>query len=137
MIFALSIWTLEIDGKPTLAFEAMKYREADEICHQEWLRLELGQRKINDVPLCGADSHLRIQLARPAEMLLYRQAKSGLFDRVGRRRVLPINSRSKVRAAIPPQKKPAGVTPSASSCDCRPGAAPVLPHSEAILPRYS
>ena len=74
MIFASSIWTLEIDGKPTLAFEAMKYREADEICHQEWLRIELGQRKINNVPLCGADSHLRIRLARPAEILLYRQA---------------------------------------------------------------
>jgi hypothetical protein len=74
MIFAPTIWTLEIDGRPTLAFEAMKYREADEICHQEWLRLELGQRKINNVPLCVADSHLRIRLARPAEMLLYRQA---------------------------------------------------------------
>ena len=74
MIFAPSIWTLEIDGKPTLTFEAMKYREADEICHQEWLRLELGQRKINYVPLCGADSHLRIRLARPTEMDLYRQA---------------------------------------------------------------
>jgi hypothetical protein len=74
MIFAPSIWTLEIDGKPTLAFEAMKYREADEICHQEWLGLELRQRKIDSVPLCVADSHLRIRLARPAEMLLYRQA---------------------------------------------------------------
>ncbi len=74
MIFAPSIWTLEIDGKPTLAFEALKYREADDICHQEWLRVELGQRKINNVPLCGADTHLRIRLARPAEMLLYRQA---------------------------------------------------------------
>ena len=74
MTFAPSIWALEIDGKPTLAFEAMKYREADEICHQEWLRLELGRRKINYVPLCGADSHLRIRLARPAEMDLYRQA---------------------------------------------------------------
>ena len=74
MIFAPSIWTLEIDGKPTLAFAAMKYREAAEICHQEWLRIELGQRKINDVPLCGTDSHLRIRLARPAEMLVYRQA---------------------------------------------------------------
>ena len=42
MIFAPSIWTLEIDGKPTLAFEAMKDREADEICHQEWLRLDLA-----------------------------------------------------------------------------------------------
>ena len=74
MVFARSIWTLEIDGKPTLAFEARKYREADEICHQEWLRVELGQQKINDVPLCGADSDLRIRLARPDEMVLYRQA---------------------------------------------------------------
>jgi hypothetical protein len=45
MIFALSIWTLEIDGQPTLAFEARKYREADETCRQEWLRFELGQQK--------------------------------------------------------------------------------------------
>jgi hypothetical protein len=74
MIFAPSIWTLEIDGKPTLAFEAIKYREADEICHQEWLRVELGQQKINDVPLCRVDSDLRIRLARPAEIQLYRQA---------------------------------------------------------------
>ena len=74
MVFARSIWTLEIDGKPTLAFEARKYREADEICHQEWLRVELGQQKINDVPLCGAESDLRIRLARPDEMVLYRQA---------------------------------------------------------------
>jgi hypothetical protein len=63
MTFAPSIWALEIDGKPTLAFEAMKYREADEICHREWLRIELGQRKINDVSLCRADSDVRIPLA--------------------------------------------------------------------------
>jgi hypothetical protein len=74
MIFAASIWTLEIDGQPTLAFEARKYREADEICRQEWLRFELGQQKINDVPLCRADSDLRIRLARPDEVFLYRQA---------------------------------------------------------------
>ena len=30
MIFAPSIWTLEIDGQPTLAFEARKYRQAAE-----------------------------------------------------------------------------------------------------------
>jgi hypothetical protein len=35
MTLAPSIWALEIDAKPTLAFEAMKYRKADEICHQE------------------------------------------------------------------------------------------------------
>src|SRR5712672_3248741 len=41
--------------------------------HNHWAEV-LGQRKINNVPLCGADSHLRIRLARPAEMDLYRQA---------------------------------------------------------------
>ena len=74
MIFAPSIWTLEIDGQPTLAFEGRKYREADEICCQEWMRFELGQQKINDVSLCRADSDLRIRLARPDEVFLYRQA---------------------------------------------------------------
>jgi hypothetical protein len=69
-----SIWTLEIDGKPTLAFEAKKYREADELCHEEWLHVELGLQKFNEVPLCGADSDLTIRLARPAEMVLYRHA---------------------------------------------------------------
>jgi hypothetical protein len=70
----LSIWTLEVDGRPTLAFEAKKYREANELCHEDWLRVELGLHKLNGVPLCGVDSHLRIRLARPAEMVLYRQA---------------------------------------------------------------
>ena len=69
-----SIWTLEVDGEPTLAFEAKKYREANELCHEDWLRVELGLQKLNDVPLCRADSELRIRLARPAEMVLYRRA---------------------------------------------------------------
>jgi hypothetical protein len=69
-----SIWTLEVDGKPTLAFEAKKYREANELCHEDWLRVELGLQKLNGVPLRGPDSHLRIRLARRAEIVLYRQA---------------------------------------------------------------
>ena len=68
-----SIWTLEVDGKATLAFEARKYREANELCHEEWLRVELGLQKLNGIPLCRADSDLRIRLARPAEMALYRR----------------------------------------------------------------
>jgi hypothetical protein len=69
-----SIWTLEVDGKPTLAFEASKYREANELCHEDWLRVELGLQKLNGVPLCRADSDMRIRLARLAEMVLYRRA---------------------------------------------------------------
>jgi hypothetical protein len=69
-----SIWTLEVDDKPTLAFEAKKYREADDLCRQKWLRVELGLQKFKGVPLCRADSHLRIRLARSAEIALYRHA---------------------------------------------------------------
>jgi hypothetical protein len=69
----LSIWTLEVDGRPTLAFEARKYREANDLCHQDWLRVELGLQKLNGVALCSVDSHLRIRLARAAEVVLYRQ----------------------------------------------------------------
>jgi len=70
MIFAPSIWTLEIDGKPTLAFEAMKYREADEICHEDhsgrwesrlkamvhprpWLERWRALSQETDLPRCG------------------------------------------------------------------------------------
>jgi hypothetical protein len=70
----ISIWTLDVDGRPTWAFEAKRYREANELCHQYWLRVELGPQKLNGFPLCGIDSRLRIRLARPAEMVLYRQA---------------------------------------------------------------
>jgi hypothetical protein len=56
MIFARSIWTLEVDDKPTLAFEAKKYSEANELCHEDWLRVELGLQKFNGVPLSRAES---------------------------------------------------------------------------------
>jgi hypothetical protein len=42
MIFARSIWTLEIDGQPTLAFEARKYREANEIAVRNGCALSSG-----------------------------------------------------------------------------------------------
>lgn len=65
MIFVRSIWTLEIDGKPTLAFEAKKYREANEICHQEWLRVELSQQKNQRPPVVPRRLRLK-DTARPA-----------------------------------------------------------------------
>ncbi len=49
---SLSIFTIEVDGKPTLAFEAKRYSEAEAICGDEELRAKLSLLKSGDVPIC-------------------------------------------------------------------------------------
>jgi hypothetical protein len=43
--FSLSIFTIEVDGKPTIAFEAKRYSEAEAICRDEGLRAKLNLLK--------------------------------------------------------------------------------------------
>jgi hypothetical protein len=50
------IFTIEVDGKPTVAFEARQLREAAELCQEEWLLADLGTLSSNGVPLCGVGS---------------------------------------------------------------------------------
>jgi hypothetical protein len=69
-----SIFTIEVDGKPTLAFEAKRYSEAEAICGDEELRAELSLLKSGDVPLCDDKALLEVRLARPDEAAFYRQA---------------------------------------------------------------
>jgi hypothetical protein len=35
------VFTVEVDGRPTLAFEASRKKEAQEICKESWLRGDL------------------------------------------------------------------------------------------------
>jgi hypothetical protein len=69
-----SIFTIEVDGKPTLAFEAKRYSEAEAISGDEGLRAKLSSLKSGDVPVCGDNAVLDVRLARPDETALYRQA---------------------------------------------------------------
>jgi hypothetical protein len=71
---SLSIFTIEVDGKPTLAFEAKRYSEAEAICGDEELRATLSLLKSGGVPLCGDKSLLDVRLAHPDEAAVYRQA---------------------------------------------------------------
>jgi len=71
---SLSTFTIEIDGKPTLAFEAKRYSEAEAICGDEELRAKLRLLKSGDVPVCGDNAILDVRLAHPDEAALYRQA---------------------------------------------------------------
>ena len=72
--FSHSIFTIEVDGKPTLAFEAKRYSEAEAIGGDEGLRARLGLLKSGDVPVCGDNAVLDVRLAHPDEAALYRQA---------------------------------------------------------------
>ena len=47
------IYTVEVDGKPTLAFAGYP-REAAEICKEEWFRDDLTGLTSSGVPLCRA-----------------------------------------------------------------------------------
>ena len=38
------VFAMDIDGRPTLAFEAKNVREASELCKEDWLRADLALR---------------------------------------------------------------------------------------------
>jgi hypothetical protein len=71
---SLSIFTIEVDGKPTLAFEAKRYSEAQAIYGDERLRAKLNLLKSGGVPICGDNAILNVRLAHPDEAAFYRQA---------------------------------------------------------------
>ena len=72
--FSLSIFTIEVDGIPTIAFEAKRYSEAETICGDEGLRAKLSLLTSGKVPVCGDNAILDVRLAHPDEAALFRQA---------------------------------------------------------------
>jgi len=68
------IFTIEVDGKPVVSFEARQLREASELCTAQWLRKDLNTLSSNGVSLCGIGSKLRARTANEAEREIYRQA---------------------------------------------------------------
>ena len=48
---SVSIFSIEIDGKPTLVLEAKRHSEVEDICEQQSFRADLTSLKSNRVPL--------------------------------------------------------------------------------------
>lgn len=69
------VYTIEVDGKPTVAFEATSLREASELCCEEWLRADLSVLKSGGSPLCNSIAILKVRVANDAETHLYRSAE--------------------------------------------------------------
>ena len=63
-----------MEGRPTLAFEAKRLREATQLCAEPWLRDDLIELKSNGVPLCSAESKLRARTSNAAEIAVHRDA---------------------------------------------------------------
>jgi hypothetical protein len=77
---SLSVFTIEVDGKPVLTFEARLYSEAEAIVADERLRTTLCASKSGGVPLCDEHSILRLRLAHSGEAKRYKDAASSLTD---------------------------------------------------------
>ena len=68
---SLSIFTIEADRKPILAFAARKHQDAEAFCADERVRTKLRSVRSNGVPLCDDYSILRVRLAKPDERARY------------------------------------------------------------------
>ena len=70
------IFTIEIGDTPTLTFEAQNIREAQELCHERWLKDDLAQARSHDIPLWDGKAKLRARTALPNESAFFAQAKN-------------------------------------------------------------
>jgi hypothetical protein len=72
--FTLSIFTVEINGTPTVALQAERHKHAESLCEQDRFRTNLSTLTSNGSPLWDAGAIMKVRLATPAEAALYRQA---------------------------------------------------------------
>jgi hypothetical protein len=72
--FVGSIFTMQVDGKATFAFEAKNFREALELCKEDWLRADLIEITSNGIPLCSETAKLTVRKADEVEAHVYRGA---------------------------------------------------------------
>ena len=64
-------FTLEVDGRPILAFEAGGHRDAQQFCKETWLHDDLAELKCGGVPLYTAQSKLSVRPATAEEEAIF------------------------------------------------------------------
>jgi hypothetical protein len=68
------VFTLEVDGRAILAFEANNTRQAKQLCKETWLLDDLKVFTSDGVPLCSPASALSVRTATPEETTFFEQA---------------------------------------------------------------
>ncbi|MEH2523496.1 MULTISPECIES: hypothetical protein [unclassified Bradyrhizobium] len=70
----VAVFVLEIDGRPTLAFEARDFAEALQICGDADLRTDLMGLRSNGHSICSAESGISTRLAMQTEIEVFKHA---------------------------------------------------------------
>lgn len=70
---SLSVFTIEADHKPILAFAAKKHHEAEAFCADERVQSKLKSVRSGGVPLCDDYSIIRVRLAHSGERARYQE----------------------------------------------------------------
>ena len=65
------VFTLEVDGRPILAFEASGTKEARQLCQESWLHNDLSILTSGGFRLRTAKSNLSVRLASPDEATVF------------------------------------------------------------------
>ncbi|MCK1284307.1 hypothetical protein IVB41_10275 [Bradyrhizobium sp. 44] len=73
-VFSGSVFAMDVDGKATFAFEAKNFREAFELCKEDWVRDDLTTITSNGLPLCSSTAKMTVRRADEAEIVIYRNA---------------------------------------------------------------
>jgi len=73
-IGSLQVFVLDVDRRPTLAFEAVDLAEAQDICRDADLRTDLIALTSNGAPICAPNSALVPRLAAQGEIAAFRHA---------------------------------------------------------------
>jgi hypothetical protein len=71
-----STFTIVIDGRPILVFEAKNLREAFELCHEQWLESDLAEATSEGLPLWDGKAKIRARIALPEESALLAEAQN-------------------------------------------------------------
>jgi hypothetical protein len=80
---APSIFTIDVDGRPTVVFAASSWQEARELSREEWFRADLSFQMSTGSPLASRKSKFRPRFASPdesAKFERYRMTRDGQPD---------------------------------------------------------
>jgi hypothetical protein len=78
------LFTIDVDGKPTVVFPASAWREAQELGREEWFKADLSLQMSHGAPLANAASKLRPRLASLDEVAAFEQHQGGVDRDSGR-----------------------------------------------------